>query len=356
MKNNLIKITLKKIIRKMLYIREYRPIKFQNNIIQKRQIFSCVGGNLNPSKVFYVIQRHPGYGIFSNLTFVINHIKIALDMGFIPIVDMQNYTTIYNEDKKIFNTHNSWEYYYEQISPYSLEEVYKSKNIIITSNIFYSEIDFSYNITDKKELLDIFHRYIKVKKNKLKTIQYLKKKLFQNKKILGVHFRGTGYKIARNPFPVTVNQMINKINEILNKENYEKIFLMTEDSYNFKKIKEYYGNKVVSLNTTVRGKTNQEVYDIYPRDRHRYKLGRDVLMETYLLSYCEGFFDIETNPRTISFALNLNPSQKRHTIDNGFNNTWRYFNYFRYTWFFKSILPEKFGGFKNNKKPIKNST
>ena len=215
-------------------------------------------------------------------------------MGFIPIVDMENYTTIYNENKKICSTYNSWEYYYEQISPYSLDEVYKSKNIIITSSTFYSEIDFSYNITDKRELLDIFYKHIKVKKNKLKKIQYLKKKLFKDKKVLGVHFRGTGYKFARNPYPVTANQMINKINEILEKENYEKIFLMTEDSYNFKKIKEYYGEKVISLSATVRGKTNQEVYDKYPRDRHRYKLGRDILVETYCVLLLGCFFDIET--------------------------------------------------------------
>ena len=139
MKISLLRSILKKYLRKIIYIREYKPIKVKHNKIPKRKIFSFVGGNLNPGKVFYVIQRHPGYGIFSNLTFVVNHIKIALDMGFIPIVDMENYTTIYNENKKIFNTYNSWEYYYEQVSPYSLEEVYKSMNIIVTSNIFYSE-------------------------------------------------------------------------------------------------------------------------------------------------------------------------------------------------------------------------
>ena len=227
----LIKSSLKNFIRKTLlfarfsafteglqYTRAHKSINTTNNKLQKRTIFSFAGGNINPGKVFYVIQRHPGTGIFSNLTFVINHIKIALDMGFIPIVDMENYTNIYNENKKICNTYNSWEYYYEQISPYTLEEVYKSKNIILTSSTFYSEIDFSYNITDKKELLDIFYKYIKVKRNKFKTIQYLKKKLFHNKRVLGVHFRGTGYKYGRNPYPVTANQLINKINEILEKE------------------------------------------------------------------------------------------------------------------------------------------
>ena len=353
MEKNSIKQILRNIVFKVFKTKEYSPIVSAKNVIKKRKIFNVVGGSLNPEKNFYIIQRHPGYGIFSNLTFVINHIKIALDMGFIPIVDMENYTTIYNENKKIFNTLNSWEYYYDQISSYNLDEVYKSKNIIITDNFFYSNVDFKYNITDSKELLDIFHNHIKIKKNKLKAIKFLKKKLFKNEKILGVHFRGTGYKGAKNPFPLTINQMINQINEILNKENYDKIFLMTEDENNFQAIKNYYGKKVIYLNTTVRGKTNQEVFDKYSRDRHRYKLGRDVLFETYLLSYCDGFFDIETNPRTISIALNLNPKQKRYTFDNGYNHVWPILNFLNPSWTLKSFLPEKFGGFKNNHKPTK---
>ena len=100
MKKNSIKQILRKIFFKVLQTREYKPIKDTKNILKKRKIFNVLGGKLNPEKNFYVIQRHPGYGIFSNLTFVINHIKIALDMGFIPIVDMENFTTIYNEKKK----------------------------------------------------------------------------------------------------------------------------------------------------------------------------------------------------------------------------------------------------------------
>ena len=35
--------------------------------------------------------------------------------------------------------------------------------------------------------------------------------------------------------------MINIINEILEKENYDKIFLVTEDLNNFKALKNYFG-------------------------------------------------------------------------------------------------------------------
>ena len=57
-------------------------------------------GNKNKNKIFYVIRRSPGAGLFSNVTFVINHLKICDKYKFIPIIDMENFTTIYNEKKQ----------------------------------------------------------------------------------------------------------------------------------------------------------------------------------------------------------------------------------------------------------------
>ena len=57
-------------------------------------------GNLNKDKIFYIIRRYPSAGLFSNITFILNHLKICEKMKFIPIIDMKNYPTIYNEKKK----------------------------------------------------------------------------------------------------------------------------------------------------------------------------------------------------------------------------------------------------------------
>jgi hypothetical protein len=345
---------MKNIIRKIIYQRFYQPILDKKVNFPKKKFFLINKGNLYPDKIFYVIQRYPGFGLFSNLAFVLNHIKIAKSLGFIPIVDMQNFPTIYNEKYKLFNTSNSWEYYFEQLSKFSLEEVYKSKNVILTDNRFYSkDLGFFSNITDSKDLVSILNNDIKLKKNKLNLIKSMKNRLFEDKKILGVHFRGTTYKTAGVVYAITKNQMINKINEILSKENYDKIFLVTEDVGNFDSIVNYFKDKVVFLNTSKRGKTDLEVWDNYSRSRHRYKLGRDILVETYLLSFCDGFIDIETNPRAIAHGLNLNPNQKRYTIDNGYNKSWPIFNHIKYSWYIKNLLPEKFGGFANNTKPKK---
>ena len=57
-------------------------------------------GDLNKDKIFYVIKRTPGTGLFSNVTFVVNHLRVCIKNNFIPIVDMENFKTIYNEKKR----------------------------------------------------------------------------------------------------------------------------------------------------------------------------------------------------------------------------------------------------------------
>ena len=85
---------------------------------------------------------------------------------------MKNFPSAYSENKKIFGTMNSWEYYFEQLTDYSLDEVYKSKNVIMTDNHFYRDEEFNVEITSSTNLIKILNEQIKVKKTKLKTINY----------------------------------------------------------------------------------------------------------------------------------------------------------------------------------------
>ena len=120
---------MKNFLKKIMYQRFYKPILKKKINLPKKKFFFKSYGDLNPDKIFYVIQRSPGFGLFSNLSFVLNHIKIAKNSGFIPVVDMENFPTIYNEKERIFNTLNSWEYYFDPLSNFTLEEVYKSKSL-----------------------------------------------------------------------------------------------------------------------------------------------------------------------------------------------------------------------------------
>ena len=63
-------------------------------------------GSHNKYKNFYIIRRHPWAGFFSNITFILNHLHFCELMNFIPIIDMKNFPTIYNEKTKVKNSIN----------------------------------------------------------------------------------------------------------------------------------------------------------------------------------------------------------------------------------------------------------
>ena len=128
-------------------------------------------GSKNKNKVFYVIKRTPGAGLFSNVIFVLNHLLIAKRHNFIPIIDMQNFPTIYSENNKINNTKNSWEYYFENLSNYKLKDIYQSQKVIFTDNKYYS--NFVYDLEKSKKLINLFQKKIKVKKDILRDFEFL---------------------------------------------------------------------------------------------------------------------------------------------------------------------------------------
>lgn len=340
-----LKSILRKYYRKISYHTSPSTIGVSSKKFIGRNVKFLVGGNSNSDKIFYVIQRHGGEGgLFSDLIFVINHLKVAENYGFIPVVDMENFPRWYNEKKKIKKTLNSWNYYFEPLTQYSLDEIYKSQNVILTSSRFYSDIDFKYQIQDSEDLTKIYKKYIKIKKEIKKIVEFFQKNFFENKKILGVHFRGTSYKNGRNPYPATIKQMINKINEIKKVDNYDKIFLVTEDIHHFNALKKEFNDDLIYLKESFRS-TGQVAFETYPRLNHRYKLGRDLLVETCLLSKCDGYLDTHGNIRAAVLNMNMNQKQKRYLIDNGFNPGIPFV--VNYIWYIKSLLPSFLGGFKS---------
>ena len=56
--------------------------------------------------------------MFSNVNFIINHLLIAEKLNFVPILDMQNFSTLYNENKQINKSYNAWDYYFKKRNNY----------------------------------------------------------------------------------------------------------------------------------------------------------------------------------------------------------------------------------------------
>lgn len=313
-------------------------IKNKIDLKEPELIFKSFG-DLNKDKIFYVIKRSPGTGLFSNVTFVLNHLKICQKNNFIPIVDMENFKTIYNENKKIKKTYNAWEYYFEKLNKFSLEEVYNSKNVLITSDKFFHF--FTYNIDLDDQMIKILQRKIKINKILNKSYERISN-IFKNKKILGIHFRGTSYKRSPgHPFPATKRQMLKITKKIIKEEKIDKIFLVTEEKNYLEFFQKNFGDKLIYIKCCYRSNKN-DAFNIYPRDRHRYKLGREALLETLLLSKCDYFIYLCSNVSSAAISFNLNKDQKRIEIKNGINS--KNILISQFLWYLKSMLPKSFGG------------
>ena len=198
----------KPLINKNNAVYEFEKLSLKNKINIKGDYSLVLNlGKLNKDKIFYIIRRTPGAGMFSNVLYVMNHIKIAKKNNFIPVVDMKNFVSIYNDNNSSLKEDNSWNYYFEAISKYELEEVYNSHKVIISSNNFHNFFD--HHLEDKS-LKTLFDQNIFFKDYLKKYAKRFEDKYFNNGKILGIHFRGTSYKTsAGHALVPTKNQMLN---------------------------------------------------------------------------------------------------------------------------------------------------
>lgn len=172
----------------VIFPNEYRPkteYAYPFGILNFSKGYIASFGDRNPDKIFYVIWRDKfGSGFFSNFTQVISHIMLAEQHGWIPVVDYQNFKTIYTEKEPVNGTCNAWEYYFKQVSPYSLEEVYSSRNVLFGDG-GYPHIFCKNN----QEYREFWRKKIHLQEPvEREFIEY--KKLLNGKYTLGIHFRG----------------------------------------------------------------------------------------------------------------------------------------------------------------------
>ena len=289
-------------------------------------------GNKNKKKFFYLIRRkNNNGGIFGNFFFILQHLYNARRLKLIPIIDMQNFKTPFHDtDKRL--PKNFWEYYFKPLTKYKLEEVYKSNNVLITCN---TAINFTDNIYD---LRNIFKKYIRLKNDLVVDIRKKLKKIGR-KKYIGIFFRGGEYRFAANHnAPPTYTQMLNHFNLIKKKTDVRFAYIssLVLNAFNFF-IKEIdnsiYFDFYISNSSNVLHDNN--------RINHKYLLGKEIIVDAYLLSKSQ--LIIGSDSHILSFVRLLFPKKKIYTINNGRNTKKIYFN--KLFWLLKSLLPSYLGGF-----------
>ncbi len=190
----------------------------------------------------YVIRRRPpGGGLFSNVNHVLQGIEYANDKSLTPVVDMQNYWTSYSQQKPFHNSDNAWEYFFEPISKFKVDDIATFQNVTLSkgdrikpsSPLADRGLKF---VLDKNLLLEIHGLYahnIRLNTHTLDFLDRIKDFLEWNINSIGVSYRGTDYVSiqpsghAKQP---SLPQLMSRIEKKREKFSNDRLFVATEDA------------------------------------------------------------------------------------------------------------------------------
>lgn len=281
-----------------------------------------------------------GSGLFSLLSRVLVNIKKAITSSQIPIVDFEKFPTVYNERHEINSTKNSFLYFFDQISDYDLDDVYKHFQYRISGTHWPSNATKS--VSSDIDLLHIYKKYIKFNSITDSYISEHQKNSIEYSKTLGVHFRGNEMRTASgHPYPPPYRLFKQEVIKILDNYEFDSILLVTEDQKYLNKFQRDFGNRIISYPVYRRYSRNS--YKNYPRNNHFYKLGLEIILQMLELKRCSGLLHSGSNVTEFSILLNNNNYVfcKRINLGTNSNN----FLKSKYSWYLKSALPRKLKGF-----------
>lgn len=261
------------------------------------------GGN-NPDKIFYVIRRERNVvpGLFSYFLVTLSHLSYIKNKGMVPVIDMKNYPNTYLLESEVGKV-NAWEYYFKQPTEYSLEEAMSSKHIILSSGI---QINKSMpNFTNKDFYLDIngkltywkqlCKKYIHLSNEVIERLSNEKRKLFYGKeKILGVSFRGSDYnaiKSHNHPIQPSIEMVMSKIDEAINDNSFNYIYLTIDERKTAKAFKEKYKDRIILMERDLpEYSPDKEKYitNYISKNNSKYMQGLEYLVSILLLEECDG--------------------------------------------------------------------
>lgn len=251
----------------------------------------------NPhAEVYYLIRRdYSKIGLFSIVNTTIAHIAYAKKMGYIPVVDMQNYENAYLE-KRLLGKENAWNYYFAT-NQKKLDEIYRADNIVLSNmdipkNRPNDTMAFFNDVDGQRE----YWHSLALESIPLceEIIDYAKKQWTSRKsnedRVLGVLARGTDYyalKPSGHPVQPEIDQLKKDIECKLAEWNCNKIFLATEDSVILRELQAYFGAKLFTQNQEYVDYQGGATCDTEIKRNHDARIrGQEYVTNLLMLTWC----------------------------------------------------------------------
>lgn len=306
-----------------------RILRFSYNAIKRPHFLQrkVNYGEKNTEKVIYLIRPNSEDGIQGLMSLFIQtmrKIDYAISKGYIPYVDFKNYKTQYYD-----GINNVWEFYFTQPSNMTIDDVYSSRNVILSGLSLSKNEDvtlFKSSIfTDNK----ICERCYKLINNNISLSLEAKKIVEEQERLLnidsciGVYIRGTDYtklKPSGEYIQPDIERVIKKTKEFLRRYPGNKIFLVTEDFENYKAMKSEFGDllKIATFDTFIQnycGENFLSKSNVLEDDKK--KRGIDYLAKIVLLSKCKYLVSSITMGSISAYAMNGNRYEDSYIFDLG---------------------------------------
>ncbi len=257
-----------------------------------------------PNETFYVIRCNlPECGLFAIYTYVLDHVAYAVDNGYIPVLDIEQYPCLYKEDVPVNGTYNPWKYYFKDLLPYDKEKISRCKNVIYSAIKFPHYKALYYYREKEKNILPSMEQLVELKRyadTYFPINDSLQGKLDESStmlqrfnRILGIHVRGTDMYTEgkQHPIPTGATKDFSVIDNILEEYQLDGIFLCTDTDSTVTLFKEHYGNRVITTEAVrqvddSKGGIHKDTSLGNGRVFHRYQLGVEVITDMYLLTQC----------------------------------------------------------------------
>lgn len=197
-------------------------------------------GERNPDKLFYLIKPEIGEsGLAKFLSFTLGFYDIALHKAkdvnceILPVVD----TGIPGDDNQ-FNGGNGadvWKMFFEPLGSHSLEEVYDSKNVIVSQEGNVTVNPYLLALKRNPNVSALIGRYVRLNARTRAYCESMRSHVIPATagRVLGVVGRGTDFNhpviVRYRQRPLTPQELLDKVGDIVVKHGFDYVFLATED-------------------------------------------------------------------------------------------------------------------------------
>jgi len=257
-------------------------------------------------KTYVVKFPCPTRGFFGVYLEAIRCIDYAVTNNLPFYVDLSESNSLYTDAESFDGNTNIWDYYYKQSKPFTDTRVYSVSK-------YEGNIDKIWSRSHFRRVHDRAVKHLQYA-DALQKILDERNKSFKSSTI-GVHIRKTDHSIEVPA--IALETYLTVLRSKIAKENYQHIFLATDDETVVQTMETAFPGLRVIVNKVTRSSDGKPIHK-NESFAHKFELGAEAILDAYTLSLCNE--TILTNSNLSYCSLYLNPEMK-YTLLDGFGTS-----------------------------------